>query len=79
MLIPDKLEIAGRVSYMLTEGSSNIGEYYTLGANYYLFGHNAKIQTDVTYTPESVYTDAGETQLQNSHQLSFRAQLQVMF
>jgi phosphate-selective porin OprO and OprP len=79
MLIPNKFELTGRVQYLLTEGSPNIGEYYALGANYYLAGHNAKIQTDVTYTPESVYTDAGETQLQNTHQLSFRVQFQVMF
>jgi phosphate-selective porin OprO and OprP len=79
MLIPQKLEVVGRVQYLFTEGFPNIGEYYQLGANYYIFGHNAKIQTDITYTPESVYTDAGEDQLQNTHQIAFRAQLQVMF
>jgi phosphate-selective porin OprO and OprP len=79
MLIPQKLEIAGRVQYLLTEGSHNLGEYYTLGANYYIFGHNAKIQADITYTPESAYTDSGEQQLQNTHEIAFRTQFQVMF
>jgi len=79
MIIPQKLELAGRVQYLLTEGSPNIGEYYTVGANYYIYGHNAKIQSDVTYTPEAVYTDAGENHLQNSHELSFRVQFQVAF
>jgi hypothetical protein len=79
MLIPNRLEIAGRVGYILTEGFPNIAEYYTLGTNYYIFGHNAKLQADVTYSPESAFTDASETQLQNTHNLSFRVQFQVMF
>ena len=79
MIVPKKFEVAGRIQYLLTEGSNNIGEYYTLGANYYIAGHNAQIQADMTYTPESVFTDTGDTQLQNTHQIAFRMQLQVMF
>jgi len=79
MVIPKKLEFVGRAEYLLTEGFPNIGEYYTVGANYYLMGNNAKIQTDVTYSPEAVQTDTGDTQLQNAHQLAFRVQFQLSF
>ncbi len=79
MLIPKKFEIVGRYGCLLTEGSPNIGEYYTLGANYYLVGNNAKIQADVTYSPEAVQTDTGDTQLQNAQELAFRVQFQVSF
>lgn len=79
MLLPKKLELAARAGLLLTEGGPNIGEYYSIGANYYLFGQNAKIQTDVTYSPESAYTDAAASQLQNTHNISFRVQLQLKF
>jgi hypothetical protein len=79
MVIPQKLEFAGRAAYLLTEDFPNIAEYYTVGANYYIYGHNAKIQADVTYAPESAFTDPSETQLQNTHNLSFRIQFQLMF
>jgi hypothetical protein len=79
MIIPKKLELVGRAEYLFTEDFPNIGEYYTVGANYYIMGNNVKIQTDVTYTPEAVQTDTGDTQLQNSHDLIFRMQFQVSF
>jgi hypothetical protein len=34
---------------------------------------------DVTYSPESAFTDNSEDQSQNAHNLSFRVQFQVMF
>jgi hypothetical protein len=79
MVIPNKLELVGRVEYLLTEDFANIGEYYTVGANYYLYGNNVKVQMDLTYTPEAVQTDTGDTQLQNAHELAFRMQFQVSF
>jgi len=79
MLMPKKLEVVGRAGFLLTEGGPNIGEYYSLGMNYYLFGQNAKIQSDVTYTPEAAYTDAAASTLQNTHNISFRVQLQLKF
>ncbi len=79
MVIPKRLELVGRAEYLFTEGFPNIGEYYTVGANYYLYGNNVKIQTDVTYTPEAVQTDTGDTQLQNAKELIYRMQFQVSF
>ncbi len=79
MVIPKRLELVGRAEYLFTEGFPNIGEYYTLGANYYLYGNNVKIQTDVTYTPEAVQTDTGDTQLQNANEIIYRMQFQVSF
>lgn len=79
MVIPKRLELVGRAEYLFTQGLANIGEYYTIGANYYIYGNNVKIQTDLTYTPEAVQTDTGDTQLQNAHELAYRMQFQVSF
>jgi len=73
------LEILGRAGVLGTEGETNIGEFYTVGANYYIFGNNFKIQTDVTYTPEAPYTDAGASLLQNTHDITLRVQAQIRF
>jgi len=78
-IIPQKLELAARAGALLTEGGPDIGEFYSLGANYYLYGDNAKIQADATYTPEAAYTDAAASLLQNTHDLIFRVQLQLKF
>lgn len=79
MVIPHRLELVGRAEYLFTQGFANVGEYYVVGANYYIFGNNVKIQTDLTYSPEAVQTDTGDTQLQNAHELAFRTQFQVSF
>ena len=79
MIIPQKLELVTRAGVLLEEGDPNIGEFYSVGANYYLFGNNAKISTDVTYTPEAPYTDAGASLIQNTHEVAFRVQLQLKF
>jgi hypothetical protein len=78
-VIPQKLEVVGRAGALLTEGYPNVGEWYSLGANYYFYGHNLKLQSDVTFSPESPYTDSASMQLQNSHDVAFRVQLQVRF
>ncbi len=79
-IVPKKFEIVGRVGQLLTEGYSNHMEAYTIGANYYLFGNNAKIQTDFTYVPnEAAYTDAPTDQIANTRELLFRLQLQLKF
>lgn len=78
-LIPEKLELVGRTGILATEGYPNIGEFYSLGANYYVYGHNLKFLSDVTYTPEAAYTDASSGLLQNTHDLLFRLQLQLKF
>jgi hypothetical protein len=79
MIVPQKLELVGRGGVLLTEGDPNIGEYYTAGANYYLFGNNAKVSADVTYSPEGAFTDAGDGSIQNSHEVLFKLQLQLAF
>ncbi len=78
-VIPQKLELLGRIGYMGTEGYKNIGEFYSVGADYYVFGHNFKIQSDVTFTPEAAYTDAAASLLQNTHDVIARVQVQLKF
>lgn len=79
MIVPARLELVGRAGVLLEEGDPNIAEFYTLGLNYYLHGHNAKIQADMTYSPEAPFTDTGSALVQNSHQVAFRVQLQLRF
>jgi hypothetical protein len=78
-VIPRRLELVGRVGVLGTEGYPNLGEFYTVGANYYLYGHNFKILSDLTYTPEAAYTDAAESLLQNTHDVIGRVQMQLKF
>jgi hypothetical protein len=78
-LIPQKFEVLGRIGGLFTEGYPNVGEFYTLGANYYFYGHNMKVQSDITYSPESPYTDTAAMQLQNASDLAWRVQFQVKF
>jgi hypothetical protein len=78
-VIPQKLEVVGRAGALATEGGHDIGEFYTAGANYYVFGNNFKIMGDVTYTPEAAYTDSSENLLLNTHDVIFRLQLQLKF
>jgi hypothetical protein len=78
-VIPDRLELAARAGTLLTEGGPNIGEFYSIGANYYVYGHNFKISSDVTFTPEAPYTDAAASLLQNTHDVIFRVQAQLKF
>jgi hypothetical protein len=78
-VIPQKLELLGRAGMLATEGRHDIGEWYSVGANYYIYGQNLKVQSDVTYTPEAAYTDAAASLLQNTHDLTFRLQLQFKF
>jgi hypothetical protein len=78
-IIPQKLELVGRAGVLATEGATNIGEFYSLGANYYIYKHNFKIMTDVTYTPEAPYTDSATSLLQNTQDIAFRLQVQLRF
>jgi hypothetical protein len=79
-IIPKRLELVGRAGELLTEGLPNRSEFYSLGANYYLFGHNVKFQGDVTYIPnEAAYTDAASDVLINKQSLTTRLQFQVKF
>lgn len=79
-VLPKKLELVGRVGTILTEGGKDSAEYYTIGANYYLFGHGAKIQSDVTWVPNyAAFSDASSDQVQNTSEIIYRLQLQVKF
>jgi hypothetical protein len=78
-VVPQKLEIVARAGVLGTEGAPNIGQFYTLGANYYVYKHNFKIVGDVTYIPEAPYTDAASSLLQNSQDIVFRLQAQLKF
>jgi hypothetical protein len=73
------LELLARAGVLGTEGYNDMGEYYTIGANYYMWGHNFKVSGDVTYTPEAAYTDSSAALLQNTHDVIFRVQVQLRF
>ena len=37
---------------LLTSGADDTLNEFTLGANYFLYGHNAKLTVDISYLPE---------------------------
>ncbi len=79
MIIPAKLQIVARAGALLDEGDPKIAQFYTLGTNYYLYGNNAKVTADVSFTPQAAYTDASTLQITNTQQVVFRLQLQLKF
>jgi hypothetical protein len=73
-------EIVGRVGQLRTEGAPNTMEEYALGLNYYLFGKNFKIQSDVTFIPnEAAYSSSSPGTVLNTQETLFRLQLQLKF
>jgi hypothetical protein len=78
-LVPQKFEVVGRAGVLGTEGGQNLGQYYSVGANYYVYKHNFKIVGDVTYVPEAAYTNASLSTLQNTQDWIFRLQVQLKF
>ncbi len=44
-IIPQHLELVGRGGVLDTEGSDKLAQYYSAGANYYIYGQNLKIQS----------------------------------
>ena len=78
-IIPQHVELVGRGGVLDTEGSDKLAQYYSAGANYYIYGQNLKIQSDVTYTPDSAFTSATGSLLANTQDLLFRVQLQLKF
>jgi hypothetical protein len=79
MIVPQRFELLGRAGILLDEGDSNIAQYYTLGAKYYLYGTNANILADLDYTPQTAYTNATTLQILNTEEIYFRLQLQLKF
>jgi hypothetical protein len=79
-MLTKKWELAARAGQFLSEGSSNRTEEYALGLNYYVFGNNFKIQTDVTYIPnEAAFTSSTLDSVINTQDLIFRMQVQLKF
>ncbi|HEY4328252.1 MAG TPA: porin [Phycisphaerae bacterium] len=79
MLIPRRLEVLGRAGFLLDEGAPTVGQFYTLGVNYYLNGNNAKVLLDINYSPQAAYTDASTLQIANTREVVARIQLQLKF
>ncbi|HUO08127.1 MAG TPA: porin [Phycisphaerae bacterium] len=73
-------EIVARAGDLLTEGADNQMQTYALGINYYLYGQNLKVQSDVTYIPnEAAYTNSCIDTAINTQDLIFRMQVQLKF
>jgi hypothetical protein len=77
-LVPEHWEIAGRISgvdFNQVNNPTVLGDVteYTIGLNYYLYGHNAKIQMDYSFLDNDRFTG---TSLSN-HQV--RVQTQILF
>jgi hypothetical protein len=75
-LIPKRLEIAGRVSgvdFERANASGVLGDTteYTLGLNYYLYGHNVKFQGDYSLLDRDLFTGRNRT----DHRLRLQAQI----
>lgn len=79
-IIPQKLELLGRISTISSEGPTDSAQYYTIGANYYLAGHNARISTDLTWVPSesAISGDDGDPQ-RNLESFIYRFQIQISF
>ena len=77
-LVPELWELAGRISGVDFDQVNNptvLGDVteYTLGLNYYLYGHNAKIQMDYSFLDNDRFTGSSLS----NHQL--RVQTQFLF
>jgi len=80
-LIPKKLELAARVGAVWDIGPGSEGVWeYAGGLNYYLQGHNCKLQVDVTKINElPIRGSSANFADVNDDVTMFRAQLQVAF
>jgi hypothetical protein len=79
-MLTKQLELVARAGQFITEGSSSRMEEYALGLNYYVFGHNFKIQSDMTFIPNAAgYTSSVMGSAVNTQDLIFRTQLQLKF
>ncbi|HUO10095.1 MAG TPA: porin [Phycisphaerae bacterium] len=73
-------ELVARAGDLFTEGADNQMQTYALGVNYYLFGQNLKIQSDLTYIPnEAAYANSCIDTAINTQDLIFRMQVQLKF
>jgi len=79
-LVPGKLEIAGRISGVEFDKLNVAGVYhkttaYLGGLNYYIHGHNLKLQSDYTFLDNDAFR--GQPKARDEHR--FRLQAQFMF
>ncbi len=79
-LIPEKLELAGRISGLEFDKLNVPGVFrkttaYTAGLNYYLHGHNLKFQTDYSFLDNDNFR--GLANARDAHR--FRLQAQFLF
>ena len=79
-MLNKNLELVARAGQFITEGSPNRSEEYALGANYYFYGQNLKLQADVTYVPNEAFgTSSTLGTAANTQDVIFRMQLQLKF
>jgi hypothetical protein len=79
-VIPAKLELAGRISGVEFDKANVAGVFrkttaYTGGLNYYLYGHNVKLQTDYSFLDNEKFR--GQPSARDAHR--FRLQTQFLF
>ena len=79
-LIPQKLEVAARISgldfdKLNVSGVARKTIAYTAGFNYYIHSHNLKFQTDYSYLDNSRFS--GQPKVRDNHR--FRFQTQFLF
>jgi hypothetical protein len=75
-LLPQRLELVGRIAEVLFDKANNpatMGNVteYTVGLNYYIRGHNIKLQTDYSLLDKSPFSGGHA----NDHRLRLQAQL----
>jgi len=85
-LVPGKLELAGRISgvefdkvnVLTSTGAAAVNRKttaYTAGLNYYIYGHNLKLQTDYSFLDNESFR--GQARARDAHR--FRLQAQFLF
>jgi len=76
-LVPGKLELAGRISGVEFDKLNTPGVFrkttaYTGGLNYYIYGHNLKLQTDYSFLDNDSFR--GQPKARDAHRFRFQAQ-----
>ena len=78
-IVPQKVELAARLGGVWDFNGDGVWEYAG-GVNYYIHGHNLKLQADVTRINEAPVRSSGrEFMNQNDDMTLFRVQLQASF
>lgn len=78
-MVTPNLELVARAGQLISDADPNRMEEYAIGANYYMYGKNVKLQTDFTYVPEAAYSSSTYSTALNTHDLIWRVQLQLKF